>query len=240
MIAAVVVAALSPAALAAPIVFDSRSAFTSAAGALLTDDYEDPGYAEFQADASMNAVKGLTRYRTTAFTNFDEVIATSNGHIYAGGFTSGSFELDFTAPSLGGSGVQAVGFDYINNLLMPYVAFVSFRDGTSQNFALQASAFAPPPLPDFFGLTSSVEITRIHIGLADGGSTSGNLFAMDNLSVAPVPEPDAAFLLGWGLLALAAHSRSGLRPTASRSPGGGPPRPSHGAGASRLDREATC
>jgi len=200
---------MSSEAFAAPIVFDSRSAFTSAAGALLTDDYEDPGYAEFQDDASMNAVKSLTRYRTTFFMNFDEVIATSNGHIYAGGFTSGSFQLDFTAPSLGGSGVLAVGFDYANNIPMPYVAFVSFADGSSQNFALHASAFqilSPPP--DFFGLTSSVEITGIHIGLADGGATNNNLFAMDNLSVAPVPEPNTALLLAWGLLALATHSRN--------------------------------
>jgi hypothetical protein len=167
-------------------VFDSRSAFTSAAGALLTDDYEDPGYAEFQDDAHMDVVKDLTRYKTTFFPDFDEVIATPNGHIYAGGFTGGSFQLDFTAPSLGGSGVHAVGFDFANNIPMPYVAFVSFADGTSQNFMLHASAFqflSPPP--DFFGLTSPVEITRIHIGLMDGGATSDNLFAIDNLSVAP-------------------------------------------------------
>ena len=170
-------------------VFDSRSAFASAAGVLLTDDYEDPGYAEFQDDATMNAVKGLTRYRTTFFPDFDEAIATQNGHIYAGGFTSGSFELDFTAPALGGSGVHAVGFDFANNIPMPYVAFVSFADGTSQNFMLHASAFqilSPPP--DFFGLISSIEITRIHVGLMDGGATSSNLFAIDNLSVA-APEP---------------------------------------------------
>jgi hypothetical protein len=166
-------------------VFESRSAFTAAAGALLTDDYEDPGYAEFQDDASMNAVKGLTRYKTTFFPDFDEVIATPNGHIYAGGFTSGSFQLDFTASSLGGSGVRAVGFDYANNIPTPYVAFVSFADGSSQNFMLHASPFqilSPPP--DFFGLTSSVAVTRIHIGLMDGGATSANLFAIDNLSLA--------------------------------------------------------
>jgi hypothetical protein len=168
-----------------PTVFDSRLAFTAAAGVLLTDDYEDPGYAEFQDDASMNAVKGLTRYKTTFFPNFDEVIATPNGHIYAGGFTSGSFQLDFTASSLGGSGVRAVGFDFANNIPAPYVAFVSFADGSSQNFTLHASPFQIlSPLPDFFGLTSSVAVTRIHIGLMDGGATSANLFAIDNLSVA--------------------------------------------------------
>lgn len=203
------IAVLPSAAFAAPIFFDSRSAFTSAAGALLTDDYEDPGYAEFQGDASMNAVKGLTRYRTTFFADFDEVIATSNGHIYAGGFTSGSFQLDFTAASLGGSGVHAVGFDYANNVPVPYVAFLTFADGSSQNALLHASPFqilSPPP--DFFGLTSSVEITGIHIGLADGGATNANLFAIDNLSVAtPIPEPGSFALLGVGL-ALLARPRS--------------------------------
>ena len=204
LVVAATIAVVSSAAFAAPIVFDSRSAFTSAAGALITDDYEDPGYAEFQDDASMNAVRRLTRYRTTFFMNFDEVIATPNGHIYAGGFTSGSFQLDFTAPSLGGSGVHAVGFDFANNLPMPYVAFVTFADGSSQNFVLHASAFqilSPPP--DFFGLISSIEITGIHIGLPDGGATSNNLFAMDNLSVASVPEPGSFALLGIGLAALA-------------------------------------
>jgi hypothetical protein len=178
-------AATRSATTAAAVVFDRRSTFTSAAGALLTDDYEDPGYAEFQDDASMDAVKAFTRYKTTSFRDFDEVIATPNGHIYAGGFTSGSFQLDFTAPSLGGSGVHAVGFDFANNIPMPYVAFVSFADGTSRNFMLHASAFQfPSPPPDFFGLTSLVAITRIHVGLMDGGATADNLFAIDNLSVA--------------------------------------------------------
>ena len=209
LVVAATTAVASSAAVAAPILFDSRSAFTSAAGPLLTDDYEDPGYAEFQSDASMNAVKGLTRYTTTAFVNFDEVIATVSGHIYSGGFTGGSFQLDFTAPSLGGSGVHAVGFDYANNVPMPYVAFITFADGSSQNVVLHASPFQillPPP--DFFGLTSSVEITGIHIGLADGGATSANLFAIDNLSVsAPVPEPGSFALLGLGLAVLARRRR---------------------------------
>lgn len=200
-------------------VFDSRGNFTSAAGAILTDDYEDPGYDEFQDDASMNAVKGLTRYTTTFFPDFDEVIATPNGHVYAGGFTSGSFQLDFTAPSLGGSGVHAVGFDFANNITMPYVAFVSFADGTSQNIVLHASAFqflSPPP--DFIGLTSSVAIMRIHIGLVNGGATSDNLFAIDNLSVAaPETAPAPLHLL---TVTTRRASRSSTRPTPipSRSP----------------------
>ena len=213
IIAALIAIMPSRAFAASVTVFDSRAAFASAAGALLTDDYEDPGYAEFQTDAAMNAVKGLTKYTTTSFMNFDEVIATfttPQGHIYAGGFTSGSFQLDFTAPSLGGSGVHAVGFDYNNNIAtppaMPYVAFVRFADGSSQNVTLQASPFTAlvGPLPDFIGLTASVEITGIHIGLADGGATADNLFAIDNLSVAaPVPEPGTFALAGLGLAALA-------------------------------------
>ncbi len=139
MVAAVAIVAMSSRAFASVTLFDSRSAFTSVAGELLTDDYEDPDYAEFQDDASMNSVKGLTQYETTSFPDFDEVIDFSGQHVYAGGFTSGSFELDFTATSLGGSGVPAVGFDYANNIPMPYVAFVSFADGSSQNFTLHAA-----------------------------------------------------------------------------------------------------
>jgi hypothetical protein len=202
--AAMAIAAVSAPAAEAVTIFDSRAAFTAAAGELLTDDYEDPGYEEFQDDASMNAVKGLTRYETTFFPDFDEVIDFGGQHVYAGGFTSGSFRLDFTADSLGGSGVNAVGFEFSNNLPNPYVAFVSFADGSSQSFTLRAAPFTFPPLTDFFGLTSSVAITRIHIGLADGGATSDNLFVLDNLSVAtPVPEPDTSALLGLGLATFA-------------------------------------
>jgi hypothetical protein len=202
--AAVAIAALSAPPAAAVAIFDDRAAFAAAAGPLLTDDYEDPGYAEFQDDASMNAVKGLTRYESTFFPDFDEVIDFGGQHVYAGGFTSGSFRLDFTAASLGGAGVHAVGFDFVNNLTAPYVAFVTFADGTSENFTLAASPFTLPPLPDFFGLTSPIAITAIHIGLADGGATADNLFTLDNLSVsAPVPEPGSAALLGTGLAAFA-------------------------------------
>jgi hypothetical protein len=210
IVAAVAIAAMASSPAESVTIFDSRATFTAEAGELLTDDYEDPGYAEFQDDASMNAVKGLTRYETTFFPDFDEVIDFSGQHVYAGGFTSGSFRLDFTADSLGGAGVRAVGFDYINNVTSPYVAFVSFADGTSQNFLLDASPFGLPPLPDFFGLTSSVAITQIHIGLADGGATSDNLFAIDNLSVAtPVPEPGTITLLGMGVATFAlARGRS--------------------------------
>jgi hypothetical protein len=208
VVAAVASAALSLQPAESVTVFESRAEFTAVAGALLTDDYEDAGYEEFQDDASMSAVKGATRYQTTFFPDFDEVIDFSGQHVYAGGFTAGSFRLDFTAGSLGGSGVHAVGFDYFNGLAMPYVAFVRFADGSSEHFMLPSAGFSLPPLTDFLGLTSSIEITGIHIGLANGGATADNLFAIDNLSVAsPVPEPGSATLLGVGIAAFVLRRR---------------------------------
>jgi hypothetical protein len=209
IVAAVSIAAISSPPAGSVTLFDSRTEFAAAAGDLLIDDFEDPGYAEFQSDDSMNAVKGLTRYETTFFPDFNEVIELPGGHVYAGGFTSGSFRLDFTAESLGGSGVRAVAFDYFNDVASPYAAFVSFADGTSRGFTLQTAGFQLPPLPLFFGLTSDVAITQIHIGLAGGGATSGNLFALDDLSVAtPVPEPGTMTLLGIGVATFAwARSR---------------------------------
>ena len=220
--AAAALAAVCPAPAESVTIFDSRAAFTAVAGELLTDDYEDPGYAEFQDDASMNAVKGLTRYETTFFADFDEVIDVAGQHVYSGGFTSGSFRLDFTAESLGGSGVRAVGFDYGNNLTSPYVAFVLFADGSSQNFVLSAAPFGLAQLPHFFGLTSDVEITQIHIGLANGGATSDNIFALDDLSVAkPVPEPGTLTLLGIGVATLVSARRRSLRAPSRARPAGG-------------------
>jgi hypothetical protein len=203
--AAMAAAALLTRPASALTIFDDRTPFVAAAGPLLTDDYEDPGYAEFQGDAAMNAVKGLTRYETTNFPDFDEVIAFEGDHVYAGGFTSGSFRLDFTAESLGGRGVHSVGFDYANNVQTPYVAFVEFADGSSRDFALQSAPFALPDTPHFFGLVSPVAITSIHIGLAGGGATFANFFILDDLSVAaPVPEPGTGVLLGAGIAILAA------------------------------------
>src|SRR5262249_29457447 len=87
----------------------------------------------------------------------------------------------------------------------PYFAFVTFADTSSASFSL-ATTSCCTPLDHFFGITSNVGITRIHLGLADGGSTRSGAFLIDNLSVsaAAVPEPSTFVMLFIGLVPLAA------------------------------------
>ncbi len=79
-------------------------------------------------------------------------------------------------------------------------AFVTFGDGSTANYLLTTSTY--------FGITSTLGIKTIDVGLIDGGITGpdpsdpighpGNFAEIDNLTIgaAPVPEP-----AGWLLLA---------------------------------------
>jgi hypothetical protein len=100
---------------------------------------------------------------------------------------NGSYELRFanTSISEGGIGVQGVGIDIIvNSNNLPYVAYVTYGDGTTENFQLPVVSFGENV---FFGITSPQLIEKIHFGLVNGGTTTSGIFSIDNLTLGSVP-----------------------------------------------------
>ena len=184
--------------------FTDRSAFEQTLGSSITDDYEDPGYTggatyPFFDDATMSAVLGQTDYRSTAFSDNNIVSDYGSGnHIYCAG-CNGTFELGFTTTSVGSSdGVYGVGFNYRNSGEPAYLAFVTFGDGSTENFSLGLNS----GFETFFGLTSDTFIKSVHIGLVGGGTTFYGNFQIDNLTIGAVsviPLPAGLPLFGAGL-----------------------------------------
>jgi len=175
--------------------FTERTAFEATLATSVTDDYSNPAYQFIQSDAVMSAVLGETDYKSTGFTDWN--IVQSGGSYCAG--CNGSFLLSFGTTSVGTlSGVFGVGFDFGNSSLTPYHAFVTYGDGSSQDFALPSGSFASSSLPSFFGINSNLLISSIALGLANGGTTRNGSFVLDNLtigSVAPIPVPAALPLM---------------------------------------------
>lgn len=208
---------LSAVAADAAVVYSNRAAFEATLGASFTENYDSAAYEagdlfnssigglDIYTDAAMSAIAGQTRYTTTGRTNFNIITKVSpntgamTGNYYCAG-CNGSFLLDFTATSFGGaSGVFGVGLNFASEA-EPYLAFVKYGDGSTQNFTLGS---VPSSSPAFFGLTSTAGITSIAFGLIDGGATTDGLFGIDNLTIGraraqQVPEP-----AGWALVTMA-------------------------------------
>jgi hypothetical protein len=185
-ILAAVISLVSAQAQANTVTYDSASTFAGAVGTSITDNYQNPGYTlSGMTDAQMSAVLGQTTYTTTGFTNNDIVFNFGGTLAYCGG-CNGSFTLGFlnTSVSLSG-GVFGVGFNFLNGGSPQYDAFVTFADGSTQNYLLPISN----DLSAFFGITSDLLIASIAFGLADGGTTQSGTFAITNLTVARPPQP---------------------------------------------------
>lgn len=211
-----------------PIVFISRAIFETSLGVRITEDYSAPGYShgdiadsgdlDIHSDAHMTSVLGETRYITTGQPGTNLILAPDaiflgdrNNPKYCAG-CNGSFRLLFDATSIGtGRGVFAAGFDYFNvrdesipgNLFL-CDAFVTFGDGSSGSFDLQAAETSL----SFFGITSGSRIQSIHFA-PNGGREPSQLeaFGVDNLTIgSAVPEPGTRGLLG-GMLALGCRGR---------------------------------
>lgn len=186
----------------------SRSVFEAELSSFIVDDYENPGYfsgdvfdqptADIHSNAHMSGIVGETAYTTTGFPDWN-IITNPLGinHAYCSG-CNGSFLLDFTSTSTGtATGVFGAGFDIIDGT--DYHAFVTFGDGSQQDYAL-------PFAPGFFGITSDLLVQSIHVGLEGGDATQGGYIRIDNLTLgnktAPIPAPGAMVLgfMGTGLV----------------------------------------
>lgn len=194
----------------ATVIHSDRSAFEASLVSMTTDNYET-GYDNFMSDSEMSAVRNETQYTSTGFSDLN-IVSNSGNQYYCSG-CNGSFLLDFTSSHYAtGPGVYGVGFDFLNidSLFGPttefFTAFVTYGDGSSENLALDiTSGFSY----DFFGVTSDLKISSIHVGAENGGiiTDQNSYFALDNLTLGSdieinIPNPSSIALIALGLLAL--------------------------------------
>ncbi len=179
---------------AATTIYSDRASFEASLGASVIDDYSNPGYTFLQSNEVMSSVLGETVYASTGFLPSEINIVDQNQFYYCAG-CNGSFTLSFITTSVGTpDGVFGVGFEFFNDAIPSqlYDAFVTFGDGSQLNIPLPF-AITPNsmPLDTFFGITSSLSIKSISIGLPNGQPTNQTgSFGIDNLTIGrPVPGP---------------------------------------------------
>ena len=168
-----------PAQAATPAFYTDRTTFEAALVTMVTDDYGSPtpypsGFAIY-SDAVFSAFLGETDYHSTGWANRNMHLDTDT---YCAG-CNGSFELSFLTTSVtqGGTGVYGVGLDILaNSSLLPYYAFITYGDGTTDDIALPGGI-------SFFGVTAPELVVSIHFGLSGGGSTQSGSFSIDNLTI---------------------------------------------------------
>ena len=186
----------------ATVIHNSRAIFEGTLGASITDDYEDSSYVFNQSNAAMTAVLGETSYTSTGHNNINIVFNSAGSQRYCAG-CNGSYLLDFTSTSVGSaSGVFGAGFDIFSNLATrdgSYYAYVTFGDASTSNYLLSNGG-------SFWGITSSLLISSIHVGMINGGTTIDGSFSHDNLTIGAAavdaPEPVTLALLGLGLVGI--------------------------------------
>ncbi len=174
MMAAAGVASFPADALAAnPEFFTSRVTFEARLSQSINDGYDNPGYVFIQNDAAMSAVLGETTYMSTGFLNHNIV----SGATYCAG-CNGSFQLGFLSTTFSSAqGTEGVGLDIRgNDSSLPYHAFITYGDATTQDVLLPNGA-------SFFGVLVPERVSNIRFGLVNGGTTQSGSFQIDNLIV---------------------------------------------------------
>lgn len=195
------VASFASSAVASAIVYTDRVIFGGALQNVIIDDFNSDEYDFINTAAAMkNLSAGSIGYESTFFSAGNHNIVTGNNRLCWGCNGSGMIILDDT--TIGSAdGVFGFGLDILgNSSSTPYDVFVTYGDGTTENFDLGTGA-------KFFGLTSNDLIKTVHFGLANGGPTSNGGFEVDNVTIgnsgrAVVAEPAPLALLGLGLLGL--------------------------------------
>lgn len=185
----------------AATLYNNRASFEAVLASFVTDDYEalayrsgdalDGGEIDIHTNASMNAIFSETRYTTTGFLDWNVIFVSDGSRHYCAG-CNGSYELDFTDTSVGtANGVGGVGLEVQVESVRGTHAFVTYGDNSTEDFEI--------PVEDFWGITSPIQIKKIHFGLENGGTNtdpSVQMIDMDNLTIgALVPEPNGLMLL---------------------------------------------
>lgn len=195
LLAALALAVTWTATLPAAIIYNNRTVFENTLGTVITDDFGTayPDMFAVYNNAVMSGFFNETDFTSTGFANLN--IHLANDRYCAG--CNGSFRLSFATTSVTATnGVFGAGFDIVAGTT--YVAFVTFGDNSTAQYALSTS-------PSFWGITSPLEIQSIHLGLTGGATTTNGYLEIDNLTIgdaANVPEPATWSILGAGLLAL--------------------------------------
>jgi MYXO-CTERM domain-containing protein len=173
-IGAIVLLAGASAEAATPTYYNAQDTFEADVTDNVLDDYTNGGYVFNQSNVQMSGVLGETDYESTGHMNTNIV---SGAHYCAG--CNGSFEFSFLTTSMGEpEGVNGAGF-YISShdiMTLPYYAFVTFADGTTEDVPL-------PPQGNFWGVSAPERIERIHVGLSGGVSTTNGYFEIDFLII---------------------------------------------------------
>jgi hypothetical protein len=200
---------------AGTLTFTDRATFLHSVGATITDGYDQPiyGYRSdtplLLTDAQMSAALNETKYRSTTATDQNLVgpVYGNNPGAYCAG-CNGSFVLDFTSTSIGNArGVFGFAMDiglngggvngFPSNTPNPYHAFVTFGDGSQQDFTLPdvLNPFGPPA---FFGVVSDKEIMSAAVGGPNGALVDRSaFFGMDNLTIAGPHNAQASIIYNW-------------------------------------------
>jgi hypothetical protein len=186
--------------------YEDRTSFEAAIGTRITDGYDDPGYTTWSySNADMSAVLGETTYNSTYN------IVDLDKNYYCPGCGE-SFVLGFDNTSVGTTeGVFGVGLDYKNDDNNPFNpnsvlfnAFVTYGDGSSENFTLDYAKLSARDYL-FFALTSDLLIKSISFQGPNGETGEIGYFVMDNLTIGAAPQisavpiPAALPLFGAGL-----------------------------------------